>query len=393
MTEESNGPATSSGPAEGIPDPTTRAGADAPEGRRGGGRTAAASLAAVLALVIAAVATAPFWAPPVMALLPWGPATVAAGAAPNERLAALERQFGAAKTDIGQLKSAVGGLSSRIDQLGAAGGDAAQLKAALAALAHQVDQLAAAQQNQPQQLQQMQQQLAALQAKVAAQPTVDPAAITAMQQQLAGLAAGAATLENRVGTVEKAVTAAPPGDPTETALLLALVQMREAVQQGKPFEAQYNAFEAIAHAAPDIAAAAAPLADAAKNGVASRTVLTQRLSDLAGRIASARRPPPHPDWGEQALAKLRGLVTIRRVDGPNLSEPEAALSAAQQALAKGDLAAAVAAMDKLPPANAEAAAPWLGMARARLQVENALDKVEQLLIARLVPVAAKAPRS
>ena len=65
------------------------------------------------------------------------------------------------------------------------------------------------------------------------------------------------------------------------------------------------------------------------------------------------------------------------------SAPEAALSAAERSLAAGDLAGAVAALDPLSGPAAEAARPWLQMARQRLAVEAALHQVEGLLVARL----------
>src|SRR5207253_3247727 len=104
---------------------------------------------------------------------------------------------------------------------------------------------------------------------------------------------------------------------------------------------------------------------------------------IAGAIATAEAPPTDPDWSDKVLARLRGLVTIRRIDGAGQSEPEAAVSAAERALAGGDLAGAVAALGRLAGPSAEAARPWLQMARQRLAVEAALHRVEELLTARL----------
>ena len=112
-------------------------------------------------------------------------------------------------------------------------------------------------------------------------------------------------------------------------------------------------------------------------------MLAQRLHALAGTIATAEAPPADDDWGERAWARLRGLVTIRRIDGAGQSGPEAALSAAERSLAAGDLGGAVAALDPLTGPAAAAARSWLQMARQRLAVETALHQVEGLLVARL----------
>jgi hypothetical protein len=93
------------------------------------------------------------------------------------------------------------------------------------------------------------------------------------------------------------------------------------------------------------------------------------------------------DWREQTLARLRGLVTIRRIDGSShtgaSAGPDGAVGAAQAALARGDLAGAVAVIESLTGADAEAARPWLLMARERLAAETALDHVQELLTERL----------
>ena len=196
-----------------------------------------------------------------------------------------------------------------------------------------------------------------------------------LQQEVAKLGTVAADLGNRL-------RAEGGAGRTEPALFVALLQMREAVEQARPFPAEYAAFTGLAHDQPDLVAAAEPLAQAAQDGVPGRLALSTRLTELAGRIASPT-PPPAADWGAQALARLRALVTIRRVDGTSQSGPEAAVSAAESALARGDLGNAVGELERLSGANAEAAAPWLQMARERLAVETALAHIQDLLIARL----------
>jgi hypothetical protein len=167
---------------------------------------------------------------------------------------------------------------------------------------------------------------------------------------------------------------------------MGLLQIRDAVQAGRPFAAEYEAFAALARSRPEIAEAAAPLAEPAKTGVASPAVLAKRLHELAGNIAGAGTPaaPVEPaGWGDAALARLRGLVTIRRIDGARPEGKDAAVNAAELALAGGDLAAAVSVLDKLTGAPAEAAAPWLRMARQRVAVDAALRRLEALLTAPL----------
>jgi hypothetical protein len=117
-------------------------------------------------------------------------------------------------------------------------------------------------------------------------------------------------------------------------------------------------------------------------------VLIARLHQLAPRIADAA-PPAELGWRSQIVARLRSLVTIRRIDGDGQSPAEAAVSAAESALAGGDLDAAITALSALDGANLAAAQPWLGMARQRFEVETVLQRIETLITAELGTSPAK----
>jgi hypothetical protein len=328
-------------------------------------RATAIGLGAAVVLLVIVDAAAPVWAPPLLRALGWETAGEQPDPALIERLDRLEAAQKQGHPDAA--------LIERLDRLEAAQKqdrqDAAKSLAALQQTAGQAGAM----------VQQLDRRVAALEAKPAA-PAGD---IADLRQQLATLATAVAELSARIVAVEKAAPAQSVADPTDSALLLTLLRIRDAVEVARPFAAEYDAFTALAQPRPEIAAAAAPLAEPAKTGVASRAVLIARLHALAGAITTAEAPPTEPDWSDRALARLRGLVTIRRIDGAGQSEPEAAVSAAERALRGGDLAAAIAALDRLTGPPAEAARPWLQMARQRLAVDAALRRVEELLTARL----------
>ena len=229
--------------------------------------------------------------------------------------------------------------------------------------------------------------VAALEARSAA-PASDVAEI---RREVARLTVSSAELATRIEAVDKAVHSQAAGDPTDLALVLALLQVRDAIEAGRPFAAAYEALAALAQARPEIAASAAPLAEPATAGLPGRVVLANRLRELTDAIASAKAPAKADaeasDWAEEAWRRLVGLVTIRRIDGVGQDQagtgPAAAVNVALQALAGGDLEVAVGALDKLTGAPAEAARPWLRMAKDRLAAEAALQRIEALLVARL----------
>jgi hypothetical protein len=315
--------------AEPTPEPEFVASPEAASASRRVGWMALAA-ATLLLLIVGAVAATPYWGPAVMKMLPWGtPAQPQAAAkpAPDDdalaaRVAALEAQVRVNPSD-----------------------------AALQALGKRVSALEA-------------------------RPGPD---LTPLQNELTALAASVADLTQKVGLVDKTARAAPADG---IAAVLLLLQIREAVEAGRPFDPEYQALVAVSRAHSDIAAAAAPLAQPAKSGVASRAVLAARLHQLAPQIAAAAAPAAS-GWRLQIVARLRSLVTIRRTDGVGQSPTETAVSTAERSLAGGDLRAAIDALAGLSGANLAAAQSWLGMARQRLLVETTLRQVETLITVEL----------
>jgi len=310
------------------PEPTPQS---TPEQSRIGSRAVIA--AGVVLLFIAAVAATPYWAPAVMQLLPWGPPASPPGPAPQPAPAQATPS-----PDPG-----IAALRARAAQ----------------------DPAAA---------QQLGQRIAALEAK----PTPD---LSAIQQQLAALGKTAAELVANVAALQKQA-AKPVADSNTAGLALVLLQIRAAVDLARPFNTEYQTLLLLARDHPEIAAAAQPLAGPATSGVASRAALTERLRELGPPIATAK-PPPAPGWRSQIAARLRSLVTIRRIGGESQTPAEAAVNTAQHDMTSGDLAGAVAALSGLNGPAAAAAEPWLQMARQRLAVEAALHQVEGALTAAL----------
>jgi hypothetical protein len=361
-------------------------------------------LAGLLILILAGVASSPFWAPQIEPVLPWGEnrddyAALAA------RVAAIETRPVAPSPGIDAVQSAMSQLARRVDQLDSRlavvekrpappSVDADAINSALGALGRRVDQLESA--AKPDLgpiragMQQVEQRLAAIETQSASRIASETAASKDMQQELSRLGKVEGDLADRVAALEReAQSQEKPELRADGMMALLLGQMREAIEQARPFPAEFGAFIKLARGS-DLAAGAQPLAEPARNGVASRAVLVKGLAELAGRMA-ASDPAVKSDWREQTLARLRGLVTIRRIDDSSHTGSNGAVGAAQAALARGDLAGAVAALEPLTGADAEAARPWLLMARERLTAETALDHVQELLTERLGGSPAAAP--
>ena len=358
--------------------------------RESGYRGLTVGLAVALVLVVALVGTAPFWSP----LLPWSngragvdPAFVerlnaeqqqvrqleqqiatARGAASQleQRVGALEQKRAPSPPDLGefrqQIAAASAGISDLTTRLERLENSAQSQTAGIAELKTGLEQLGTTQQAQTASLSEMTSRLNRTEQTQQAQATslsdltarldriqkaeqaqaADVAAtLGSLQQDLRAQQSAAAELRSRLQALEKTAQSRA-GDLTDMGLTLALLQVRNAVEAGRPFPAEYDALSSLAKATPEIAAAAA----AARRhrpgpGIANRVVLAQELRALAQKIdAAPAAAGADSGWTGAALDRLRGLVRIRRVDEAEPSrEAEAAVAVAERALAGGDLRA------------------------------------------------------
>jgi hypothetical protein len=323
----------------------------------------------VIALILGGVAASPWWAPEIAPLLPWAAGTVPAPAPQADADAANRR--------LDELGRRLADAEQRLVQLGQRPtADGAVRDAALAPLRDAI-------QRQESGIAGLANRTAALEQRPVAPPT-DPAILADLQSATAKLGAALATLEQRVGALASA-NASDAAASIDPALLLSLGQLHQALQGSGPFAAELGAATALASGHADVRAALAPLAESAARGVPSLAILRQRFDGLAGSIADAGTGAAAPDdWSGQVLGKLRSLVTVRRV-GPAASGdgPEAAVAQAESALARDDLAGAVAALEALHGPAMVAAREWLETARRRLAVEAAFGKATTLVTARL----------
>ncbi|HEX2151263.1 MAG TPA: mitofilin family membrane protein [Stellaceae bacterium] len=283
----------------------------------------------------------------------------------EQRPPALPPELGEMRQQIAAVSAGISDLTTRLEQLANSVQGQSAGASDLATRLERLDQV-------------QQAQAADLAAKL------DP-----LQQGLRAQESAAAELGSRMQGLEKA-TRSRAGDLTDMGLTLALLQIHNAVETGRPFPAEYETLSSLARARPEIAAAAAPLAAAAPTGTADRAALAQELRAVAQRIDAA---PGAVDtgsgWTGAALDRLRGLVRIRRADEAEPGkEAEAAVAVAERALAGGDLARAAGAIEKVQGPAAAEAAEWLRKARARLAVEAAMQRLEALLTGRLGDTAA-----
>jgi hypothetical protein len=173
------------------------------------------------------------------------------------------------------------------------------------------------------------------------------------------------------------------------AAVLALADLARAAATGAPFSDQLAALAALE---PDDAALA-QLTDHA-SGVPTGTAIAARFPEAARAALAADRRRPGQGWWPRLWNSVTGLVSIRRVGDVEGTAPADRLARAQTALDRGDLAAAAGEAEALTGPAAEAMAPWLKEARARLTVDRAIAQLDRRVLAALgepIPLAPPGP--
>ncbi len=165
------------------------------------------------------------------------------------------------------------------------------------------------------------------------------------------------------------------------AVLLALVasELSLAAAEGGPVERPLALLARLAARDPALEAVRVRLEPARAAGVPTLAELAQGLERLARGEAVA--PSAGGDLLGTTLANLGRLVTVRR-KGEAPTTLAAAVEEARKALARDDLAAAIAALEPHAGSRADVAA-WLERARVRLEARTVAAELDRLARERL----------
>jgi hypothetical protein len=205
------------------------------------------------------------------------------------------------------------------------------------------------------------------------------------QKQSETLAGQVSTLGDRVSGAESKLESAERDRTRAAALALIVGQLEAAIEEARPYQTQVQALSAMttgdatAGDANDDAAikqAVSELEPGAAGGVPSLATLRQSFEPVANEIVHQARAPEGDNLVSRAADNLMRLVTVRPVGGDVRGDTvEARVARAEAALGKGDLASAVAELEKLEGRPAAAAADWLTQAKARLGADQAVAQL------------------
>jgi len=182
-------------------------------------------------------------------------------------------------------------------------------------------------------------------------------------------------LTERTESAERGIQELAHAQAASQALLLAVGQLREAVNRGDDFAAE---LAAVRRLLPD-AEALEGLGDGA--AIARRDQLLQRFPALVRDVLDQENEARARGWWNAILAHVQKVIRVRRIDGKG-NDAEAVLGRTEAALEKNDWDQAVAEMRGLSGPFARTADEWMKQAEARLKADRALSRLTGLAAAR-----------
>lgn len=207
------------------------------------------------------------------------------------------------------------------------------------------------------------------------------------------------TLQGRIGEMDAALEQAKAEnaelaeslqgvtgrDISAAAMLLALTQMRDSLNRAEPFAEDLKILQQlVGEDDPELTAAINRLAPYAESGVLTPQGLSAELRGLTGEIIAASLRGEDVSIQEKMTARLGQILSVEKDGKPIMgTEEQAIIATAQAALDRGDVAAAVAELNKLEGDAAQAASPVTAQAMGTLNAQNAVDMLMQNLVQKI----------
>ncbi len=322
-----------------------------------------------------------------------------AGAGLAEQISKLEAKLAVLEGQETEIPPEVSSLTERVAQLetslkamaeaakdGGSVGDAAAISQQIGAAEQRLDgkldtALAEAKAANAASLEAMRKEVAGLDAKLRALANAELSSgeaarlvpeIAVIDERLSKLEAGLPALLNAVDDEAEDTKAATQA--------IAFANLRAAVSEGRPYASELATLAALSPGAGDLGR----LLDYEDTGIPTLPELTRAFKETRAAAPSAQAPAADGSIIDRFVASAESLVKVKRVDATADGDgSDAVLARAEAELEKGNLAGSVAEVDKLQGAQRTAFATWLDQARARLDADATLQRLENILLVSL----------
>lgn len=205
--------------------------------------------------------------------------------------------------------------------------------------------------------------------EAAAQTT---AAITDLRSKLAAAEQATQAMAPRLEEIEKLarMVGAPSGSAAGAAKLIVADRLARALSEGRPFAPEMTALTALGAAAEPMRV----LGAMAAGGAPAMATISAEFRKLRPVFAAEPASPDAP-WSERLLKLTDGLVRVRSTGAVQGASPAAVASRIDQALQRGDSAAAAAAFADLPEPARRAGEAWIVAVRERASADQAVKTI------------------
>jgi hypothetical protein len=217
-------------------------------------------------------------------------------------------------------------------------------------------------------------------AKNAARTDVQHGDIDALGNRIAALES---TMKSLVTDVAQRTSSA---DDRAARLTVAAEALRAAVERGAPYQAELAAVRALGAERN----ATAPLEPFAADGVPSAAALAHELALLTPSLLQASgAAPSESSFLGRLEAHAQKLVRITPIDAPAGDDPSSVMARINIDAARGDIAAALAGIARLPDSARALGASWVKKAEAR---EAAIGASRRIAADALAAIGRSAPQ-
>ena len=173
------------------------------------------------------------------------------------------------------------------------------------------------------------------------------------------------------------------GSAQNRSALLALGQLREAVQSGRGFTSEVAALRQVADVKFLNGETAARLAELAEAGVPTPETLKASFDEAAGQIVRAGVLPAEGGWVDRTIARLTSPIKWRRTNQLEGEGVEAIVARSEVRVKAGNFAGAVDELKTLEGPAREAAAVWIASAESYIELKSVLAALHASAISRL----------
>jgi hypothetical protein len=188
----------------------------------------------------------------------------------------------------------------------------------------------------------------------------------------------AAEQEGRLADLSRQVTATTAATTQPAIRVILAERLGTALRNGAPYT---DVLAALRNAETDPARLSA-LEPFAQQGAPTAAELAQDFGPLGARILQEERPAD-ATWTDRLLRMADKVVTVRPVNAPETTGVTGLVGRIEQALGRGDVAAAVTAWEALPEPSRRLSEEWGRQAKARAEADAAAQAIVSDAVAAL----------